>query len=311
MTLFLGISLISTVILFEDLKRDSFEITSSTTISTMSSRFENINKELIDLDKQGYSKSVFERILPFTYDLNKDGNSLTLTQTLPLSQSKLKTFFDSMNLARVFFTDTNRSHTFDGFIANVSVPKNTDWSGSATSASFLINPFCYKYEAQITGNTLFKKETSSKCTNIFSQSYLKRIDINIFVNDSDDYNSLLCNNTSCPQNAFNPASAQPYYNITIIDSNCPSCSLGGKTAMSHFNPSSDFNVVLSCTGANCTSGAILIKESSLDLNISHDSGRLVSVLTKITFNNPIESFFVEDVNLVVYSPTTGFEKSTK
>ncbi len=311
MTLFLGITLLSAVIMFEDISRNSFSIKEIAAISLVSDRFNNISNQLIDFDKTGYSKSVAQRTLPFDYDLNKDSNSITITQPFPFSQAKYDAFFDSINIANIFFEDQNRMHSFDGLIIDVNSPKNSSWGGSATSINFLINPFCYEYIVKSSKDTLFSKSTSNKCNAAFASSSIKRLDINILVNSGEDYNSFLCNGLACPQIAYNPSNSNPYYKITIIDTNCTSCNISQKTASNHFSAASDFNITLTCIGALCTSTPVIIKESSLDFNISHPTGKAKSIISTITFNDYPQEFFAKDINMLVSSQIEGNLKSTQ
>ena len=311
MTLFLGITLLSAVITFEDISRNSFSIKEIAALTLVSNRFNNLSNQLIDLDKTGYSKSVAQRTLPFDYELNKDSNSITINQQFPFSQAKYDAFFDAINIASVFFEDQNRAHSFDGVIIDVNSPKNSSWGGSATSINFLINPFCYEYIVKSSKDTLFSKSTSEKCSAAFTSSSIKRIDINILVNLGDDYNSFLCNGLSCPQNTYNPANPAPYYKITIIDTNCTSCNIPQKTASNHFSTSADFNVTLTCIGSTCTSTPVIIQESSLDFNISHPLGKAKNIISTITFDNYPSKFFAKDINLSVGSQIANNLKSTQ
>ncbi|MFA6065511.1 MAG: hypothetical protein WCW44_00850 [archaeon] len=311
MTLFLGITLLSSIITLEDISRDSFSIKEIAALSVSSERFNNISNQLIDLDKTGYAKNVMERTLPFEYGLNKDSNSLTITQQFPFSQAKYDAFFDAINIADIFFSDQNRLHAFDGLIIDINSPKNSAWGGSKNSINFLINPFCYEYIVNSSKEVQFSKSSSTNCSAPFTSSSIKRIDINILVNSGDDYNSLLCNGSSCPQTSFNPLSSNPYYKITVIDTTCTSCNLSQKTASAHFNAGSDFNVTLACIGPSCTSTPVIIKESSLDFNISNTSGKIKDIITTITFNNYPSEFFAQDINLSVLSQVSGNLKSTQ
>jgi hypothetical protein len=312
MTLFLGISIISSAALFSDISKESFTMEESLALTGVAFRFDNIYREIIDLDKTDYAKTVSERAIPFKYDLNKQEGTIIIRQDLPLSQPKLKSFFDSMNLSSIFFNDTNINNIFDGVNTQINSPKDSAWGGSSSKVSFLINPFCYSYKLDYSGNALLGEEDnySSRCTEAFSMQSIKRVDINISLNSGDDFNSFTCNSLPCTQNAFNPTSNLPYYSINLIDSSCPSCSLPEKISSGHFAPEIDFDAVVSCEGGACTSMPITISRKNLDFNFTHPTGRNVTISTKVTFTQKITEFFTPDVNITISLGEGGFSKRT-
>lgn len=313
MVLFLGLGILSSLILFQDTAHSSFSSESSFSLHSVSMRYDNLYREIIDLDRETYGREVFQRILPFTYLIDPDSNSLIIQQSLPLSQSKLKNYFDSINLAEIFFTDTQRSNIYDGINMDINSLKNPDWGGNETKGVFLLTPVCYKYEVLLSGEVNFggASEYTTKCGESFNSSSIRRIDINIFPNSGDDYSSLLCEGVACATDVFNPLNPLPYLNINVIDTNCISCKLTAKTASFHFDSTTDSNISLSCTDANCTSLPLIIQRTGVGVSLIHSSGGTILVATKIGFNSKINGFFAPDVNLSVSTLKGNYRKNSQ
>jgi hypothetical protein len=306
MILFIAITFISINAMLTSSQETS--LTESRFLSSASNKYDNIDRSMIDFDRVGYNKIASERVLPFSFSLEKDSNKITIEQELPVSTAKIQNLFDFLNMSEIFFEDTNRNNAFDGLAVDLNVPKNSEWGGSTQGVSFLINPLCYEYIVPATGFTLMKRSTKEKCTHSFSSSSIRRIDINITVNSNDDYNLFKCNNASCSQNSFNPSNNQPYYYVQIIDSNCAACAITQKIASSHFDPLTDLNFSLTCSGSNCTSVPLTIKQNNFDFNFIHTFGRSVKVTSQIIFTERPDSFFIPDINAKVASQNSDFSE---
>jgi len=309
MTLFLIFGIVALNESLNDLSRNYSPSTSSISAYSAADSFMNASNLLYDLDQAGYSKDAKERSLPFLYTLNKDSNFISITQDISLGSAQINDLYSYLNLAEVFLNDTNYSNSFTGTTFSVSSPKNLEWGGDQKAIHFLVNPLCYEYVIFDEFNFGFNKSTSSKCSSEFNPESIKRFDINITVLSSlSDFNSFICNNQPCPVLAFNPSDLRPFYNINLIDSNCPNCALSQKLASSHFVSLDNLNFTLSCNGASCTSEELVIKLNDLDLNFNYSSDAKLSILTKVTFNSKPKDFFISDVNLIATTGTNSAER---
>ncbi len=309
MTLFMIFGIIALNESLNDISRSYSPSTSAISAYSATDSFRNAESLLYDLDQIGYSKTAKERTLPFSYTLNKDLNFISITQEISLGSAQINDLYSYLNISAVFLNDTNYSNSFTGTTFNVSSPKNTAWGGSEKSVHFLLNPLCYEYVIFDEFNLGFSKSNSPKCESAFNSSSIKRFDISITIlSNLSDFNSLLCNGAICPAAAYNAGDTRPYYSITLIDTNCPKCSLSQKTASSHFISSSDLNFSLKCIGGACASPELVVKLNNLDLSYSYSSDQKLSVLTKVTFNSKPKEFFISDVNLLATTGQNGAER---
>ncbi len=310
MTLFMIFGIIALNESLNDVSRDFSPSASVISAYSAGDSFRNAEEMLYDLDLEGYSKTAKERTLPFVYNFDKDSNFLSVTQEISLGSAQINDLFSYLNTAAVFLSDTNYSNSFNGTVLLVSPPKNSQWGGSQKSISFLVNPQCYEYVINDEFSSGFRKSASNKCSGVFSPSSIRRFDINITILSSlSDFNSFLCGGVSCPNASFNPADSRPFYNISLIDSNCPNCVLPSKTASSHFDSFSDLNFTLACLGGACSSGELLVTLRDLDLNFGYSSEQKLSIMTKVLFTSNPEEFFISDVNLSASTGTGGAVKS--
>jgi hypothetical protein len=309
MTLFLIFGIIALNESLNDISRSYSPSASAISAYSATDSFRNAERLLYDLDQLGYAKEAAERTLPFAYTFNKDLNYLSITQDISLGSAQINDLYSYLNITSVFLSDTNYSNSFTGTTFTVSPPKNTAWGGSQKVVHFLVNPLCYEYVIFDEFNSGFNKSSSSKCESAFNSASIKRFDVNITILSSlSDFNSFLCNGAACPTAVYNAGDSRPYYNITLIDTNCPKCKLSQKTASTHFVSSSDLNFTLKCTGASCSSPQLIVRLTNLDLNYNYSSDQKLSVLTKVTFNSKPNKFFISDVNLLATTGATNAQR---
>lgn len=302
MAFFMILAILSLNAVIREGFRESKSIGELSALSAVASKFRNIERIAVELSEGGKLKEVNERVLPFNYDLNADQNFLIVQQQMPLKSVVWNEFFNVMNLLEVFLEDGNRGNVFDGLAVSIATAKNAAWGGASEELHFLVEPFCY--ELALRQNTsLFRESGSVKCSQQFQNSFVKRFDLNIAImNSNEDFNALHCNGTTqCPQEPFqeDPPSGYPYYRIEILDENCGNCVLPQKVVSQHFNPAQDFNVVVSCVGANCVSSPIIISSHELDFNVFHESSYRLAVTAKTTFSERASGFYFLDFNVSV------------
>ncbi|MCX6804295.1 MAG: hypothetical protein NTY48_07070 [Candidatus Diapherotrites archaeon] len=308
MTLFLIFGILSLNEALSDASR-GFEVPKEALVLSSSAKsLENAESMLWDFDKYNYAKDSIKRALPFDFNLEKDQNYLTISIDSSLASSQLSEVFDYLNLGEAFFEDSN---VFGGTILDINVPKNAQWGGSSGGIDFLVPNLCYQFSLLSETKQSLSKSDPSQCSNPFSTSSIKKIDINIIVLSSvSDFNSLTCNGALCPTQVFNPSSPNPYYNITIIDSNCPSCSVSPKRAYSHFSAGSDNNFQLKCTWPGCISSPLTFSIKNMDLNFYYFFDKKLRIITRITFNAPPSGFIVKGTQILSSSDSKkAFVKS--
>ena len=278
----------------ERASRESQEIGEIAALEAVGSKAKNIERMVIDLDQVEVMEEINERRLPFSYELDKDAGRVAVQQDLPLGSDKLEGFFDLINLLEVFLEDADRDNVFDGLVVEVDTLKNSDWSGTDESLSFLVEPFCYEYVTDGLESMLFRESSSEKCLDFFQNSDFERLDLDLTIQNSDeDFDEILCDGGSCPEEDYNPSHPQgwPYYRIQVLNCELPNCTLAQTVVSEHFDPEVSFDIAISCTGGECVSDPINISHSSLDFSISHSSDYTLDVGAQVTFNDSIESFY--------------------
>jgi hypothetical protein len=303
MILFLILAIISFNMMIEDAKIDAKSFDESTAIISISNRFSNIYSQTLSLKKEGYPKQVFQRSLPINYDINNTKKSISVDQKFPTSISLFEETFDTMNFFRIFMEDTNTQNIFDDIKVDVNTPRNSLWSGSKESISFIIDPACYEVITDV-NNLMFFKSTSNKCTDQFENSNIKQFLFGITPTSNLDYNTILCNGGVCPNEAY--TGTEYYYELTIDDSHCFNCSFTQKTISQNFAYGEDLNIWIGCVGA-CNSQPVEITHSELDFNIN-SNGSGVDLNSEIIFEDKINDFFISNLDLMV-SGFNGFYKT--
>ena len=210
--------------------------------------FNNLYEETVSLNKEGFSKIVQQRPMPFRYDFNK--NSIILSQRIPVRKSTLDAYVDALNVYRIF---VNQEATADLNIVTSTI-KNPAWDASLQQRpdlNYVILPQCLRYDVNGGGfdrNYMILRELGDgedNCVGGFDYADLNIVDINVFINSSAyEAQSPPYIGTLDNQDAFVPGSPLPYYRITIFElrPECPGtgCIItdsSGKYEMyGHFNP---------------------------------------------------------------------------
>lgn len=270
-------------------------------------KFHDIERSLLDLDLSGQKKILIQAGLPFSY--SGDGNSLLISQYLPLFSATLSTYFNSLNGYRIFFLQQAKQDLPAGFQLDINTTKDQNWGGTANKAGFLLEPYCIQYD--IFGSRLFLGQSlSGRCLSSFYNSALRRADINVTIQDvREDFNSLTCNGANCPQNAFDAANPNPYYNVHFITSGCPNCNLPTTTVSLHQSVGSDYNIFLSCTSSACQSEPFQLMLNNL-VRADRNSAKYLKIDLLLAFDQNIQSFRALDLNFAVRMPQYGIVRTS-
>lgn len=302
---FILIGVILSLVLFSASSDTRFSETTIevTVLNAINAKYDDITDDIITLDPTIGLPSIQQRILPFTY--TEDGNTLSVTQTLPISSGKLSLYFDLINAYRVFVEDLNTQQTFDGVVVDLNVPTPPSWGGSSPlTASFNILPQCLQYQIHDSNNVSFSSTSTIGCANDFSLSSINRLDIVVSLPTGvDDYNLMTCTHAEgCPHEDYN-ADSGPYFTLLFLDSNCGGCVLSAsdKNVYGHFDSSIE-TITFSCAGVDCESQPIVLTLGNA-LSVEH-GGSPVVVYSAVTFNDDISTFYYQDANYTARK--TGF-----
>lgn len=267
--------------------------------------FENIGKSVIELKKGEKASEIGKRVIPFNYSF--DENSALVEFDLPFKESQFNAYFDFLNLSEVMAEDKNYENIYSGLRVDVNTLKNADWGGSAQGFDFLLKPYCYEFS--VTENRIeFSESKSEKCLNEFDFSEVKRIDLNLEIQQfNEDYNLLECSPEPCPTEAFNPTSSETYFSLYIDDSNCGDCDLGQKSVSMHFGTGESHEITLSCNSPECNSTDIELLLSG-GISIEHTSSSIGLKLNHL-FENELHSFELLDYNFSVFTKGRKIMKS--
>jgi len=291
----MALSILSLNTVIRESRAKEQQFTTPAKVLWTSSVYENIVDSVIELKKSDEAVELEQGGLPFNYSF--DENSLSISTDLPLKNADIENYFDMLSLAEVLLEDRDYGNIYSGLRVDVNTVKNSDWGGTASEFSFLTEPFCY--ELLLGQNDInFRESKSSKCIQLFDSSNIKRIDLNIGIEQAtEDFNSLECTPAPCPQQAFDPASDEPFFSLSISDSNCINCLLDQNTVSMHFDPSSAQSIVLSCTGAACSSPSVNIALGG-GISVQRESSR-IGISLKHIFSRELESFKIMDFNIKV------------
>lgn len=268
--------------------------------------YENVQKEVIDLDKHGKGKEVMERILPFNYILGE--KTVSIEQMLPLKQLQLNNFFNVINAFEVFLEDENYLNEFSSLKVQANASKNKEWEGNETEINFLINPFCISL-SEDQNSFAFKESNSNKCSQEFSVENIARYDVNMeIINSGEDFNAVKCNEGACPSESFSELNPNPYYRIEIKDANCINCKLSQKIISKHFAPETeDFNIMIYCNGSSCKSKPVTIMVGKKLQAINQ--GNQVKMNATYEFKEKVKEFIFLDFNYSIENKAFNAIKS--
>ena len=280
-------------LLSDDASSDVFSKISA--LSSAGNKISNISANASVLYGQANTDAARQRFLPFGFEA--DANSVVFSQKLPEKQTIIDVFYDSINALGIL---AEGSSSYDGITVDVNAVSNQNWGGTSSSVRLSVKPQCFGYSLNDT-NTI---EIGSSC-GTFDFNSLRRIDVNILVANSEDFNSVGCTfglSSSCPSSQFDSEINNSYFRLEIFDSNCTSCSIpaGSKTVYGHFNPALSNTITISCVSEGvCTSNPIQISLAE-NIIISHN-GNSGDFLVGLDFNSEIESIELGDFNATATS----------
>ncbi len=285
------------------------ESTKSIDISSVENKYANIMETVILLHTNSYRKEIDERNIPFTYLWAEDSNSIEIKQNIPLNTVDLENYFNFINIYNFYLSDNNYNNVFDGLEIDMNSIKNAPWGGTTEELRFLVKPFCYQYRVNGEEEMILEEAKTKKCSGVFVQSNIARFDITVAVrNFEEDFNVISCSGGACPEDAFNPASTDPYYRIEINDENCGNCNLSQKVISKHFAWGSDNNITIYNDGGSPESTEVKIRIKD-DVNISRYGEKSIEIRLKTEFEEDIKSFEFLDFNYTVYSRDGKVRKS--
>lgn len=265
-----------------------------TSFLRVSEKYNNVERNLIRLDKNSAALELNQRIIPFVYVLKE--NSLSITQELPIKSSDFDSYYDAINIYEIFEEDANYSRAYTGLNVSADTLQNSNWGGTSTEISFLIEPFCFQVRENGLSNLLMEASGSGKCTGIFNIADIRRFDANVIVKQfAEDYNAMKCDGGSCDgtgwHQAFDPGNSSPFFELEINDSNCGKCALkqANKKLSMHYDSAQTHKIEIYCQGT-CTSDPIIISFSD-DLNVIHISNERVVAEIKTEFKKAIQKFY--------------------
>lgn len=276
-------------------------------LNAINSKYDDITDDIVTLDHPIGVPSIHQRLLPFSHEVDK--NTISFTQTLPISSGKLSLYFDLINAYTIFVEDVNSQRTYDGVNVTLDVPKPIMWGGTQQSAHFNILPQCLQYYVSDENNVGFSSDNTIGCENDFSmRTQVSRVDINVYLPTSvDDYNQVTCQVngvSSCPHDDYNALNG-PYFSILFFDENCSNCSLSSldKNISGHFDPDVVNSILYECTSSNCTSQPLTLTFSDA-ITMSHAESPVI-LSTRVHFTESIRTFYYQDANYTVSK--TGFD----
>src|SRR3989344_2244874 len=270
-------------------------LTESAAFRKVSDKHSNVFNNFSRLSTNFTEKTIDERILPFSYEI--DGNSLTIIADIPLAYGKIETYLSALNAYRVFLQDQNYQNEYDSLQVDINTLTPISWGGSDSNLSFTALPHCMKY--YINDNN--KQRFDFPCQG-YTYASIVRQDINAALSAAHDFNSISCNFNGaslCFNQDFNSLDARPYLRIELLDANCTRCTLSQKIIRGHFDPSVQSSVYVSCVG--------LCSSPSLDMDFTNRPqysflGSPIKLRIKTDLNSAIEDFFFTDANILVQNP---------
>lgn len=272
-------------------------------INTAGNKYNTLLRDLVNLDKNGKSKQVQERFLPFNYEIQN--SRITIMQELPLSGIAWKNYFDILNALRVFSEDFNYSNVFDSLKTEFETIKNPEWNGSSEEITHLITPQCLgfsvmnDYDKNDYKKAVLKPEETQECS--FSESEIAKIDLNIVINESaEDFNaaeSKLASFGSIP------------LEIRINNTAClPNCQIADENkTINAFLSVQDKNLTIQ--GVN--SKTITIRTVNNSIEVEHEGPSKINANFGIIFQNDFQEFKLKDFNVTVRNEDFNISKTNK
>lgn len=209
--------------------------------NNVNNAFNNIYEEVVSLNKEGYASIVQQRTMPFAYDLNSGRNAIILSQRIPVRPSILDSYIDALNIYRIFVN----SEETTGVDIDANSMKNASWGGGEQypDLNYVILPQCLVYDVNA-GNYMMLRELGAGnlgCISGFSYADLNVIDVNIGINSGPCTAGSISGNLELLQGDFDPHETNPFFRITINETNpsgYPLTGTGKREIYGHFDPES-------------------------------------------------------------------------
>ncbi len=305
--------------------------------NVVNNAFNNMYEEVVSLNKEGWAREIQQRSMPFDYDFNR--NSIFLSQRLPLRESALEAYFDTLNIYSLFInqmapTDLNiQTETF----------QNAEWQGNLAEypdLNYAILPQCLLYDVNSGGLDvnwliLHELEDGEKgCSGGFDYGSLEWVDINISIDSRTcDETSEISGNLAGKNQEFNPLSNEPYLTINIEEKRfvCPGteenndCFVTGSPdgkylVRTHFDPESFSpeslidSLLLSCSGQDWTrvkAGKETAEDKFPVVVYNWLKEKPVNVDLNITFDSKVELFYFTGFSIKVEKKNFPTKRSTE
>ncbi|MEM4363819.1 MAG: hypothetical protein QXS90_00910 [Candidatus Diapherotrites archaeon] len=251
--------------------------------------FSNYSNGLIELPLSKQNSNVVSRLLPFSYEIDK--NKAYLEIDFP-NNAKINDYFEKINSLKIFY-ETKEKKPNNAVNIDINAPLPQSWGGNAKSIKF-----------KIESCSLLSLDTNSfTFQNYCGTNYLEKVsevEINLILNNIHDFNLLVCNfdnNTTCPTNEFQPNQSLPFIKLNISDENCTNCRIEQKQVSAFFDPSKENYLELKCQ-ENCNSKPIKV---SLKENVIIETNEKVKSKIKVVFKEEIEKIVSLDTNMSIYT----------
>ncbi|MDO8625260.1 MAG: hypothetical protein Q7R47_04200 [Candidatus Diapherotrites archaeon] len=278
-----------------------------TRLREVSKIFRDIDRSLSELDLNGGKKSVAEKGLPFSYALRSQ-NRLLISQQIPTNPKVLSSYYDSIQGYRIFFEGLYADSNRGGIFVDINAITDLNWGSTTTNPHFLLSPSCTGYT--VTSRGFLVGNSFQTCENAFDLSAIRRMDINVKIQDpSADFNFLVCNGGACAANPFDDANKLPFFSVNFVDNDCQGCDIVQKIVSGHYAVTSDYNVFLSCDSPACHSKGISLVFGP-SLRVTSDWNRPVDVNLALDLNTLITGFRSLDANFTVVSPKFAIVRSS-
>jgi len=276
--------------------------TQKNAFKNVSSKFSNIESNIITLASNDAEREIDQRILPFEYAI--DQNRFETSFTLPIKKERTDAYLEVLNAMKVFIEDANYSNQFDSQNVDLNILTPSLWGGSDTNISFIIEPQCIKYSI-LDGNIISFEFVCSG----FDYNAVTRQDINIILGQAHDFNSIACSfngNNNCFSDPFDPLDTRPYLNVNIDSIECINCALGQTAISGHFDPNQTSNITMSCIGIGCVNPDLSMDFSNMTVFEYH--GLEFDFEYAIDLNSQIEGFRFNDANILVENRDFGAKR---
>jgi len=266
-------------------------------ITLVTNKESNIGN-IFETTTHGNAIDIFERFLPISHNIS--GNQITITQNFPVEDFDVNIYFDTINMLKIFVSDTNSERVFDGTTVDMNAVMGPGWGGVSRAMNFVALPQCLRYRVVDT-NTFWSSGNCTTDFNIFSM----RLDITIYPQvTGEDLNSFTCvmdGNATCPFADLNALDPNPYFTLTVDDTNCAGCAFTNSVVKGHYNPSATNSILVSCVEVDagvCDSQFIEIFLGDTS-KVSRETTDQLTLAVDFTFSDEVKRLVLDDVNFLV------------